>query len=126
MQDVYFSCRCAATCISAYASMCSMCLPRASSHVQTDVLCLSRVAEVSPLHLPLIFSSLLSPFHEHLFSRAGWVTPVSQWRRAGMRSPYKPVTITAGVATELGGPLSARRHQSGREVEFRMQGDIVL
>ena len=80
-----------------------MCLPRACSRVQTDVLCLSRVAEVSPLHLPLVSSSLLSPFHEHLFSRAGWVTPASQWRRAGMRSPYKPVAITAGVATELGG-----------------------
>eukprot|EP00064_Thunnus_orientalis_P009012 superscaffoldBa00001112_g9035 len=35
---------------------------------------------------------------------AMWVTPASQWRRSGIRSPYKLVAVTAGAITEPAAP----------------------
>lgn len=56
---------------------------------------------------PSIFLSSPSPllsFREHLFFGAMWVTPASQRRRRGIRSPYKVVTIEAGNAKGASAP----------------------
>ncbi len=81
-------------------------LPGASLHVQTDVLRLSRVAEVRLLHLSLVSVPSLLSFHQHLFfgGHVGDTCVPAAAQRNQVTLHTVLVAITAGVAGELAAP----------------------
>lgn len=102
MQEFDIFCRCVTACMFAYASVCMhvcLFLPGAYLRVQTDVLCLSRVAEVRPLHFSLV------SFRSSLLSRA---------------------SVVRGHVGDTCVPVAARRNQvtlqTGRHISCSCKG----
>lgn len=118
MQGFGFSSRCVTACSVCICKCLHACMCVCSSQEHLcmckQMFCVSTVSQRSgPLHLWLTTPPPPSPvlfFHEHLFLRAKWVTPASQWRHRGIRSPYKLVAIAAGVVREPDAPYLFQAH----------------
>lgn len=102
---------CMYVCICEYVYVC---LSHEHLHMCKQMFCVSDAKQRSGPSIFLSSSYPLLSFHKHLFFRAVWVTPASQWRRRGVSSPSKQLELQERSLPPIWSEQSARKLGNGK------------